>query len=730
MSSYLDGQLDFIFFFYGLAFVLLGLVSIIIGKRLKRGRSWHYLAGFGMTHGLGEWFDLSTVVLGDTEPFAVFRTAWLAFSYILLAEFGRRQARTMGYRLVGGWIHVPLTIALVAVWSWTDTTAINALVRYCIGLPGSLAACWVFLKYAGSLRGRGRHCAAATAVGFALYGIAGGLVVPEVDFLWPSTVLNYENFRAATHMPIQLVRGLLACWIAVCAWAIWNSELAQEVSSERFTRYLRRQFALTISAMVIVLASGWTLTQQFGKTYRSVVEEVAESDASALVDRLNRERYILSAIAQLLATSPTLSEYFARPRGEEPFRADSEVKRYQNSVDADVVQVFDSRDLPIALAGNPRALSRTALDKALSSDTPLVNFEISRDSPVPIIYVATPIRKADGSLLGTVVVARDIAMVAEEFKRLYRPYFLLNPDGIVTATNVPDAAFRPFWPLSPDAEARSADIYAGFYNAPVVDRPLDRSRWGTVGGERDFLYRRMIADTGWSVVVRKPNREVFATRLVGIVITLLVALILIVYLISKERWMHEDVMLETQASLESLAKELGNEAVTDALTGLRNRARVNELMELEMTQSDLRASPLSVLMFDIDHFKTINDRFGHAEGDQVLVTLAAKVASQLRGVDHFIRWGGEEFLVILPGVDDRRALMIGEKIRGLCAQTDFGKPGSVTCSFGAAQYTVGETSATLLERADDALYRAKNGGRNRVEMAHETVERAISRLVA
>jgi diguanylate cyclase (GGDEF)-like protein len=119
-------------------------------------------------------------------------------------------------------------------------------------------------------------------------------------------------------------------------------------------------------------------------------------------------------------------------------------------------------------------------------------------------------------------------------------------------------------------------------------------------------------------------------------------------------------------------------------------------------------------MLDIDHFKTINDTFGHQAGDHVLIEIASRLRRSLRGNDMVARWGGEEFVVLLRDCALPDALRVAEDIRAAIAELPFGAMGSLTVSVGVAEARAGEDLTTWLERADQALYRAKRSGRNEV----------------
>jgi diguanylate cyclase (GGDEF)-like protein len=150
---------------------------------------------------------------------------------------------------------------------------------------------------------------------------------------------------------------------------------------------------------------------------------------------------------------------------------------------------------------------------------------------------------------------------------------------------------------------------------------------------------------------------------------------------------------------------------TDALTGVWNRLHFESAGPCEAERARRYGSPLSVLIFDIDHFKLINDRHGHAIGDQVIRKVAAQAVATLRSSDQLFRWGGEEFVVLLP-VNARAAVEAAGKLRQRIAATDFDAAGTVTISVGVAQLAETESMESALQRADAMLYCAKDSGRN------------------
>jgi two-component system cell cycle response regulator len=176
-------------------------------------------------------------------------------------------------------------------------------------------------------------------------------------------------------------------------------------------------------------------------------------------------------------------------------------------------------------------------------------------------------------------------------------------------------------------------------------------------------------------------------------------------------------IVRLQEQLLTSHRQLRQQVARDALTGLWNRATILEMLDAEFDRCRRENHPLSILMADVDHFKRINDTFGHLTGDQVLRQTAGRLLASLRPYDGVGRYGGEEFLVLLPGCDGEAALCLAERLRRSVAEEpmeDDDRAIAVTLSLGVAAWDKKLPASALLRWADGALYRAKHAGRNRV----------------
>ncbi len=167
--------------------------------------------------------------------------------------------------------------------------------------------------------------------------------------------------------------------------------------------------------------------------------------------------------------------------------------------------------------------------------------------------------------------------------------------------------------------------------------------------------------------------------------------------------------------LDELNRALQLAASVDKLTGAMTRRKIDEVMLNEIARAKRYHNPLSLIMFDLDHFKRVNDTYGHLTGDEVLKTVIDVTRKNVRNSDSLGRWGGEEFILLLPETDTEQALEVAEKVRQSIEDCVIPQVGGVTISCGVAGLREIDTEDSLLKRADDALYAAKRKGRNLVE---------------
>ena len=166
--------------------------------------------------------------------------------------------------------------------------------------------------------------------------------------------------------------------------------------------------------------------------------------------------------------------------------------------------------------------------------------------------------------------------------------------------------------------------------------------------------------------------------------------------------------------LEANKKRIKHDAEFDPLTRIYNRVKINEVLSQLIFGARKHNHDLTLILFDIDHFKSVNDTYGHNAGDSVLKELSALVKGLLRKEDIFARWGGEEFVILLENIPVEKGAKLASRLRQEIERFHFNIVENVTCSFGVTQFRAGDTETTFLERVDTALYIAKENGRNQV----------------
>lgn len=188
--------------------------------------------------------------------------------------------------------------------------------------------------------------------------------------------------------------------------------------------------------------------------------------------------------------------------------------------------------------------------------------------------------------------------------------------------------------------------------------------------------------------------------------------------------LHKDLMtnlttlyLETNQELIKTLEKVEKMATEDPLTKLHNRAYFRNVADYEIEKQKRYLEDLSLIMFDIDYFKRVNDTYGHDIGDLVLVTLSKTILDSVRKTDSLARWGGEEFVVLLPNTSLENAGVAAEQLRKIISKIHLPPVGHITCSFGVSTFKSEDTLDSFMKRADEALYEAKQTGRNKVSLA-------------
>jgi diguanylate cyclase (GGDEF)-like protein/putative nucleotidyltransferase with HDIG domain len=364
--------------------------------------------------------------------------------------------------------------------------------------------------------------------------------------------------------------------------------------------------------------------------------------------------------------------------------------------------------------------------QAAKGNKAISDLSVGRLAPLPAIYFASPVRDALGNVVGVAALREDpgklIGFIDAKLLGQERYAMILDQNGVVIGTSGPQSIlYHSIGALNSTEQARIMKNHT-FGDTPVPSLGMTGLADDIVGAtspgnikalfrpthqQQVFGFAPMKAER-WEIVVAQPESAFLApvdqSRNNTIVFTTLVAAVFVFILFAVAR----------------LFERAERQSYTDALTGLPNRRYFHEILAREMVRSDRTHRPLSLINVDLDHFKTVNDEYGHAKGDEILRGFAKVLKEQVRSIDLPARYGGEEFLILLPDTDKEGAVMVAEKIRRATDRVSIPRLGSMpgrrlSSSAGVATSPTDTMDLEELVRcSDQAMYLAKNLGRNQV----------------
>lgn len=712
MQSFFAGQMDFVFFVYGLAFFVLGASCLTLRTDAFPRLPLGWLAGFALSHGASEWLDLAVLSVGPAQGLVMVKTAAMMASFLFLLEFGRRSLCRSGLPFVlGAWLPLLLLALTGLAGALGGLRFLDVAARYLLGLPGGLLGAAAIYGAARSSRSGIRPWLLALAAQMAIYAALAGAITPRCDLFF-GEILSYERFLALTGVPVQVLRALFAMGMAIALWLGSQIPVARARGEE-----IPFHYALGLAgAMLVLIPGGWALTEALARQSYDEISVRGGYQTHALARVVDKEMERIGQAAQLLAVNDAVKELASHP-GESSLRAANQVLdqvaiafqlqvAYLIDTSGTVTASSDRRASDSFVGRNYgfRPYFQSAMDGRDASDVAL-----GVTSRTFGHYASAPVWGEDGNVRLVAALKSSLpplAAIALEASDC----MLLGPSGVVLDACDSRLALQALWPLS-EQETRalieSRQLGPGPFPPLLPTRPTDGDLVSWQG--RDALYvNAPLLHEGWFAAVLMPLGEVRTYRLFGIGATLVLCLLAIGFYVLLHG--HESYELRLRA----LMAQLREQAHTDPLTGLANRGWFQENFARELAKAERLDRSLSLVMFDIDYFKSINDRFGHQAGDRVLVALAEQARSTLRQYDLLSRWGGEEFVALLPDTGIEGACDLAERLRLQIASMELREIGAIACSFGVAERCAGEDADSLVNRADAALYRAKEAGRNRV----------------
>jgi diguanylate cyclase (GGDEF)-like protein len=290
-----------------------------------------------------------------------------------------------------------------------------------------------------------------------------------------------------------------------------------------------------------------------------------------------------------------------------------------------------------------------------------------------------------------------------------KDYVLINAP-IKNATGEKIGNDVALFELEPIAEILQTQQYAfKINNSEVINRSIHED-------DEQLIEHRQLLTTDYYLTAIAFKDNLYG-RLNNITFKIVLMLLLIGVIITL--YAYHSIKTTSATVIEQLKKELKKEtkrAETDYLLDIYNRDKFTQLLKTEMKRSQRYDHQLSLIMFDIDNFKEINDTYGHTIGDDILLMLKTFIERGIREYDIFARYGGDEFMIITPETDRQEAKALAERLQQALKTVEFPKVKQVTCSFGVTSFKANEHIDTLIERVDQALYQSKEKGRDQVSV--------------
>ncbi len=534
MSTFFQGQMDYIFFFYGLSFIGLGVVAYILSKEVNHRLPWGWLALFGLTHGANEWLDLVALSWSDGVVFGALRWATLTASLLCLVEFGRLSLTQRRGRGPGRWLLVVLSLgaALGALGGWSG---LNATTRYCLGLVGSLGAGWAFYAEGRTAEPRCRPWLLAGGVGFILYGLATGVVVPQAAF-WPAAAVNYGTFTSHTGLPVQLVRGLLALWIALMTAGYFQA--SWPAINKNYFLYRSRYLYGMGAALLVILVGGWFLTQALGNLAGQQVRKGSLAHNKLAIQRLAFELERGEEAVKSMSGSPWIAPALESTSPQTLAQAHAVLDRYQQRFGASVAYLLDAsgatiassnRGAPDSFVGQKYAF-RPYFKEAISGHAGRY-FALGVTSKKRGFYASYPVKNPAGKILGVAVLKMTLNRFQEELRE-FDPAFLVDPEGIVFVASRPDLDYHSLWPVAvtdPDhlKSQYGTDSFSPIFSQSLADQA--RVKFAETGYvvTRQHLVEVIAPD--WALVNLEPSGTILHYRFMGIAAAFLLVFLTLVF---------------------------------------------------------------------------------------------------------------------------------------------------------------------------------------------------------
>jgi PAS domain S-box-containing protein len=524
MQTFFQAQLDFVYFFYGLAFVFLGIVCFLIKRQYKFGPPWQWLGWFGILHGFNEWADMVNLIIINQDWFTIPRLFLLTISFLCLVEFARQDFNNRKKIQISRWIYWFVGLILFFGWWNWELFGVNIFVRYLLGAGGALATGFAFLRFS-HLSKEYKIKFYIGAVSLWLYGLT-QLIIPSGQ-LPLIKFTNQEIFSDYFGFPIQLVRAFLAISVSVCVWLYYQRSVYQEFKEQQIAsiKMIRSQLMLVFFGILVL---GWLVSNSLGIYAKRELVINNENVIEVLSGSLNALLTDAKDLSKILSGSPNIINYLKKSNKENLASANAVLDRYSAIEHVAVAYILDKDGTTVATSNRFAPDSLQGINysfrpyfKGAIAGSPTILFAIGVTTKKPGFYSSYPVKDDQGQIIGVAVVKMNLNLIQKYFDR-YGLAFLVSPDGVLFMSGNSEYHLQVLSPIS-HLEKRH------LYSLRQFDAARLEPLFGTSPKNGEiFIFKdkfflasiKKINIDNWSIVFLSQTIVIGLYRLFGIVITL------------------------------------------------------------------------------------------------------------------------------------------------------------------------------------------------------------------
>lgn len=597
MGNFLDLQLDYLFFFYGLSFFLFAAISFFLWKLKYSDFPWFWLGLFGITHGLNEWLDLISVSIYDSYGFSQAKLCILIISFLSLFEFSRKGLSAVSSISCSKTVYLVFVIPALA-GSFFGLNGIHLAARYFLGFPSSVFAGLVVYRFSRTSQ-MGASWLKFLSLALVIYAFATGFIVPKAD-LFPASHLNYESFFDFTGLPIQLIRAVLVFMAAFFIWMYLQSLKSDELYAKERLRFRSRFTLCFVAILLIFISLGWIFVNYLGSYAKARVAEESRSVLNIISGHIYEDLKKTDEVAITLSGSPWIRSYLVSGSLDDRVKADSVLDRYKESMDVSVAYLLDkdgvclvssNRDHPDSFVGKNysfRPYFKDAFSGKLGS-----YFAFGITSFEKGYYSGYPVRNEQGQIIGVAVIKKNMTELESYFKA--HPFsFLIDPNSVIFLSGYKDSFFS-LWPISRKDQDKLLELkqfgdkpFAALFKKEIFDGDDI-----VFGGQRFYVFRKPISEKGWSLLIFTSAKRISEYRFFGIIIMLILNVLVIVF------------------SMVVLQRDYFLEVVSSSKTKLEKEAAERKIIELALLKKGEELETIIDSSPSFIFFKDKENRFIH-----------------------------------------------------------------------------------------------------------------------